>query len=193
MILIIWLKIAFCFLCYIFMRFNFYELFIYLFKNKINTMKLKSLLVIAAMAMFMWSCGGGEKPAEKAADAPKPEFKSMVADEVDPLEDKGVGLFTDVDIPEEIDQKLVAEGEAIFTEKCTACHKFGSKLVGPDLVNVTKRRSPEWMMNMMTDPEKMLAENDLAKELLAELKTPMTNQQVSKENARAIYEFLRTK
>ncbi|MBA4298546.1 MAG: hypothetical protein C0433_00320 [Cyclobacterium sp.] len=36
------------------------------------------------------------------------------------------------------------DGATIFKSDCSACHKLGMKLVGPDLKQVTTRRSEEW-------------------------------------------------
>jgi len=57
---------------------------------------------------------------------------------------------------------------------------------------VTKRRSPEWVMNMMLNPEQMLAENPTAMALLKEYSAPMANQNLTNDDARAVLEFLRT-
>ena len=39
---------------------------------------------------------------------------------------------------------LIAEaqdGEALYNQNCTACHKFGQKLIGPDLIGINEKRS----------------------------------------------------
>ncbi|MBL6658243.1 MAG: c-type cytochrome [Flavobacteriales bacterium] len=33
------------------------------------------------------------------------------------------------------------DGEVIYKQNCTACHKFGQKLIGPDLTGVNEKRS----------------------------------------------------
>ena len=56
-----------------------------------------------------------------------------------------------------------------------------------------ERRSPEWVMNMILDPEKMIKEDPLARELLIEFNgSPMANQNLSEEDARAVLEYFRT-
>jgi mono/diheme cytochrome c family protein len=62
------------------------------------------------------------------------------------------------------------EGEAIFKEKCTACHTIGAgRLVGPDLDGVTTRRTKEWLGRWISGPDKMLAAGDpIAMQLLQE-------------------------
>jgi cytochrome c len=60
-------------------------------------------------------------------------------------------------------------------------------------MGVTDRRTPEWIMNMILNPEVMVAENPIAKKLLAEYLSPMANQSLTESEARAILEYFRTK
>lgn len=152
-------------------------------------MKLK-VLVVAIVAAVITSCGGEGKKEEKVA-APVEEQKAVV-EETDPMKDKGVGPITSVTLGE-IDQKMADEGKAVFLAKCSACHKISKRVVGPALVGVTTRRSPEWIMNMILNPEKMVVENPIAKKLLAEYVAPMANQNLTEAEARLILEYFRTK
>lgn len=90
-----------------------------------------------------------------------------------------------------VDKTLAVKGETLFNTKCAACHKIDSKLVGPPLKDVTKRRRPEWIMNMMLNPQQMTMENPTAKELFATYLVQMTYQDVSQDDARAILEYFR--
>ena len=69
---------------------------------------------------------------------------------------------------------------------------MSKRFVGPGLAVVTERRTPEWIMNMILNPEVMVAENPLAKKLLAEYLSPMANQSLTEDEARAILEYFRT-
>jgi mono/diheme cytochrome c family protein len=102
----------------------------------------------------------------------------------------GVGPVKEVTIAA-IDKNLVTKGEQIFTAKCSACHKINERLVGPPLKDVTKRRKPEWIMNMILNPQQMTQENPIAKELFATYLIQMTFQDVSQDDARAILEYFR--
>jgi cytochrome c len=152
-------------------------------------MKLK-VMVLALVAAVLTSCGGEGKKEEKVA-APVEEQKTVV-EETDPMKDKGVGPITSVTLGE-IDQKMADEGKAVFLAKCSACHKISKRVVGPALAGVTERRTPEWIMNMILNPEKMVAENEIAKALLAEYLAPMANQNLTEAEARLILEYFRTK
>jgi mono/diheme cytochrome c family protein len=91
-----------------------------------------------------------------------------------------------------IDKNLVDKGKGIFDMKCVACHKFDSKLVGPPLKDITKRRKPEWIMNMILNPEQMTKEDPTAKQLFGQYLTQMTFQDVTQDDARAILEYFRS-
>lgn len=103
----------------------------------------------------------------------------------------GVGPIQQKMTLDTINPTLVAAGKKIFDEKCSACHKIGEKYVGPDLKGVTQRRSPEWVMNMILNPQEMTQKDPVAKELLGTFLTQMTFQNVSQEDARALLEFFR--
>ena len=92
-----------------------------------------------------------------------------------------------------IDTKLAEKGQEIFNLKCTACHKYNERFVGPAIGEVVKRRTPEYIMSMILHPEEMIANNDTTKALLAKFMTPMANQNLTEDEARAVLEHLRVK
>jgi len=106
-------------------------------------------------------------------------------------EEIGIGPVKEVKLGT-IDKNLVDKGKTIFDTKCASCHKFDSKLVGPPLQGVTQRRKPEWIMNMILNPQQMTQENPAAKELFATYLIQMTFQDVSHDDARAILEYFRS-
>ena len=76
---------------------------------------------------------------------------------------------------------------------CLACHRVDKKFIGPAPKGILERRSPEWVMNMILNPEVMVKEDPLAKALLAEFNgAPMANQSLTEEEARAVLEYFRT-
>jgi len=152
-------------------------------------MKLK-FITILTLGVLMSSCGG--EKAKKEADSPVVEEVKKEVTKVDPMTDKGVGKITNITLGE-IDPTMVAEGEVIFKAKCTACHKISKRFVGPGLKGVTERRTPEWIMNMILDPELMVKENEIARQLLIEYSAPMANQSLTEDEARKILEYFRTK
>ena len=159
--------------------------------------KLGLLLVLGALVV---GCGGKEKKEESSDEGfqmnrTKEEAPSETAAEGVPVDlgNKGVGPVTSVDFGQEINQELATEGQATFQTICTACHMAEQRMIGPALKGVYERRSPEWVMNMIMNPDGMLREDPIAKALLQEYNNAiMLNQNLTQEQARAVAEYLRT-
>lgn len=163
-------------------------------------MKLKILSIVALALFTLSGCGSDkknevEKTTRKERVAKKTIEKEATVKTTDviksDLTDKGVGPFKNIALGD-LDNVLAEKGREIFKTKCTACHKNDKKFIGPAVSGVTERRSPEWIMNMILNPEQMLAENPTAIALLKEYSAPMANQNLSHEDARAVLEFFRT-
>lgn len=105
---------------------------------------------------------------------------------------KGVGPIQELELEDEIDPALAEQGKTNFEQFCTACHKLDQRYVGPALQGVTTRRAPEWIMNMILVPDKMIQEDETAYNLFAEYMTQMANQHMTEEQARAILEYFRS-
>ena len=87
----------------------------------------------------------------------------------------------------------LAHGADVFKKMCTACHRPDKKFIGPSPTGILDRRSPEWVMNMILNPDEMVQKDQLAKDLLIEFNgSPMANQNLSEEDARAVLEYFRT-
>jgi len=144
---------------------------------------LTSLIIIIVVVT---SCGSKiNAPAEEVSVVP------AVIDTKAPSDSKGIGKFTDVKL-NAIDPAKAELGKAIFTTKCQTCHKLTSeKFVGPGLQDVTKRRTPEWILNMITNPDKMIKTDPVAKKLFEETLTPMAFQNVTDNDAMLLLDYLR--
>lgn len=150
-----------------------------------------SILVIL-FTFLLASCGTSDKPAESET-AQKTETAAEPEKPKDPLANKGVGPITSVTLGETIDEEMAAEGKKVYEAMCTACHRADQRFIGPAPKGILERRSPEWIMNMILDPEKMVAEDPDAKALLIEYNgSPMANQNLTEEQARAVLEYFRT-
>lgn len=58
-------------------------------------------------------------------------------------------------------EERVLQGEAVFGQRCTACHTIGrGVLVGPDLQGVTERREGAWLKVHIQSPSTHRAQND---------------------------------
>ena len=92
-----------------------------------------------------------------------------------------------------VDRQLAQRGQELFRSRgCVACHTLGKgRRVGPDLEGVAERREFEWTYHMVVNPDSMLRNDSIARQLLSEYFTPMSDQNVTPEQFRAIYEYLR--
>ena len=102
----------------------------------------------------------------------------------------GIGPVTEEITIEEIDQQMAEKGAKIFETKCSACHKMGERYVGPPLSGITNARTPTYIMNMILNSEEMVKKHPIAKSLMQEYLTPMPNQNLTREEARAVVEYL---
>lgn len=140
-------------------------------------------------AVFVGAAGCGSNTAETPAKKPVIANPNGLTDfEME----HGVGpIKQKITLSETIDKTLATKGEKIFEVKCYQCHRIDSKLVGPPLFDVAARRKPEYILNMILNPEGMLQKHPEPKKLLAQYLTPMTFQNVTKDEALAILEYLR--
>lgn len=157
------------------------------------------LASVLGLSMFVACSGGGTEQKEEAT-APEvaPATEEVVKEEApaasdDFMADKGIGPVTSVTLEETVNQEMAKKGEELYNQMCTACHKPDVKFIGPAQKGVLDRRSPEWVMNMILNPQEMLEKNEYAKNLLKEYNNvPMTNQGLTQEQARSIVEYFRT-
>jgi mono/diheme cytochrome c family protein len=163
---------------------------------------MKSLAAIAILTLI--SCGGkeekkkegiqiGQKPAATETPKEEPAVSETKPSETIDLTNKGVGPIKSIELPATIDDALAAKGAELYKTNCTACHKADKKFIGPAPKGILERRTPEWIMNMIMDPEGMTKNDPLAHALLLEFNgSPMANQHMTEEQSRAILEYFRT-
>ena len=106
-------------------------------------------------------------------------------------ENKGIGPIKSVTLGE-IDSAMAEKGKKTFETKCTSCHKIAEKYIGPALKGLTQKRSPEWIMNMVLNPEEMTRKDPTAQQLLLEASgAQMVSQNLSETEAREVLEYFR--
>ena len=150
------------------------------------------VLPFVLVSIFFFQCKQKEVKGDFSF-AKKETSDQIKATKIVNLENKGIGPIDSLSLGEEIDQELASSGQALYEQKCTACHKVGSTFIGPPPNGILKRRSPEWVMNMMLNPEEMLQKDSIATALFMEFNGQlMTNQGLSTEEARGILEYFRT-
>ena len=163
-----------------------------------NIIKTFTLLFIFSLTLV--SCGGGEEKKEKEKikignkkESKKTTKKDVSQEETYDLTNKGVGPISSVTLADTVDETMAAAGKKVYDAKCTACHKIGKKFIGPAANGIFERRSPEWIMNMILNPDEMVQKDPVAKALLMEYNgSPMANQNLTEEEARNVLEYFRT-
>lgn len=155
-------------------------------------MKKLSVLISLGCLLLAASCSGdgGSKENQPAGEAPK----SMVSEpeSYDPKRGEGKHTAEALALTDAIDATLATKGDDISSVKCTSCHKITEeKLVGPGWKGVTTRRTPEWIMNFITNPDPMIDKDPEVQAQLELCLVRMPNQSLTDEDARNILEFMR--
>ncbi len=55
---------------------------------------------------------------------------------------------------------IAQDGATLFKNNCGMCHKLGARLVGPDLINITQKRSKEWLNKFIKSPQSLIKSGD---------------------------------
>jgi cytochrome c2 len=145
------------------------------------------VMVFIISSFFIIACGGdGDKKEEKSADVQ--ESAKNQTEVHGAIVNPG-----DVTLTTPLNQEWVNAGKATYDLKCQSCHKLtDERLVGPGWSGVTKRREPHWIMNMVTNVEMMLETDPEAQKLLEQCLVRMPNQNLNKDQARQVIEFMRS-
>lgn len=156
---------------------------------------ISSISILVSCCIFsMVACNAnntadsGAKKNESAVEEPTPVM--LQVNDFLKEGNKGVGGITSFE-HKPFDQKLADEGNKLFIVKCTMCHEIKEDKIGPALYGVTKKRTPEWMMNMILTPDKMLAEDADAIALSKSYDGAMAALGLNPQEAIAILEYLR--
>jgi mono/diheme cytochrome c family protein len=148
---------------------------------------MKKTIMILSIAVGLYACSGNaskkETPgAEAASETGTPAYDTA----------RGAGKFTNVTINPTLDKAMADAGLKVYDVKCASCHKLSEeKLVGPGWKGVTGRHKAEWIMNFATNPDEMLQKDAKAQAMLEVCLVRMPNQNLSDEEARNAYEFMR--
>lgn len=160
------------------------------------------LMTLVFFSSFLFiNCGNGtpEKSSEPIKIGTTPSSESSVSSQktdasamID-LNNKGVGPIKALTLESNIDEAMALTGQEHFKMKCMACHKPDKKFIGPAPTGILERRSPEWIMNMILNPQEMVEKDPIARQLLIDYNgSPMANQSLTEEEARSILEYFRT-
>jgi cytochrome c len=148
--------------------------------------------IIPFLVLGMLAACAPDKPKQDTEDYTPEETSKPNAVAENAVTGKGLGQVTHVTLNTPLEGERIGRGKAVYEMKCQACHKLNDqRVVGPGWSGVTKRRTPEWIMNMVTNTDMMLDKDPEAQKLLELCLTRMPNQNVSIGDARDILEFMR--
>ena len=151
---------------------------------------MKSMFFAVALALFIYACSGGSANKEEKESAASGTEASGGAPSYDTA--RGAGKFTNVDVSPTLEVAKADAGLKVYELKCQSCHKLtDEKLVGPGWKGTTVRHRPEWIMNFVTNPDEMLQKDPKAQAMLEICLVRMPNQNLSDDEARNVFEFMR--
>ncbi len=141
--------------------------------NAIRTLTLSGLLMLG-----LAGCGGGSGKDSSSASAPDPSGSQL---------NTGPKAIETV----QFNPGLADWGAQVFQQRaCVTCHAIGERKQGPDLAGVASRRTEAWMTRQITDPEWMVKNDPISRQLFAEYALQMANQHVPEQEVKALIQFL---
>jgi len=87
----------------------------------------------------------------------------------------------------------IGSGGYLFRSRCSACHTIGmGPAVGPDLAGVTSRRDRAWLVRYVSEPDRLLAEQDpIAADLFARYRSVrMPNLELSSDEVAGLLRYI---
>lgn len=155
-------------------------------------MSLKTTSLFILSLVLLYSCGGASQNTTSNETQSTATESTLPKVDINAKSDsKGIGRFTSVNLAP-VNSVAAEKGEVLFSTQCASCHKStAERLIGPGLKGVTEKRTPEWILNMITNPEENLKKDPLGKALLEEYKAVMPYMGTTDEDAKSILDFLR--
>ena len=92
--------------------------------------------------------------------------------------------------------RSISRGEQIFRTRCVSCHSVtGNELagaLGPDLLGITRKREPQWLLDWLKAPDQMLKKKDpIAIALYKQYNNlAMPNMRLNKEEALSLLNYI---
>lgn len=153
-------------------------------------MNSRHLLMAGLITSFTLFTSCNDATETESEEATTTTTEATGSEGTDP---KGIGRFRNVELTNPLDQSMVSSGKNIYEVKCMSCHKLNDeRIVGPGFAGVTERRTPEWIMNFVTNTDEMIEKDTAAQRMLEQCLVRMPNQGLSDDDARHVLEFLRS-
>jgi cytochrome c2 len=150
---------------------------------------MKRVLTGVLILVFLYACGSQESKTTESSPADASKTTESTAS-YDP--NRGEGKFKDVVVDPKLNAALAETGKKVYDVKCSSCHKTtDEKLVGPGWKGVTARNSAAWILNFITNTDEMITKDPKAQAQLEICLVRMPNQNLSDDDAKSLYEFMR--
>lgn len=164
---------------------------------------MKKHFLIFTTLILLTSCGGNTNNNNNTnsnnattTENTTPQATTTVATSENPdwQNNKGIGPVKTIKPPLATppDTAMATKGEETFSQYCMSCHLPKRRLTGPAMLGIMERRTPEWVMNMILNPEEMEAKDPIAKKMVEESGFRMLDQRLNEQQAREVLEYLRT-
>ncbi len=156
---------------------------------------MRKLFMIAVRMIALFFClGAGTLHAKGAFNTSTDlTIPAMTVNSPVPQDkDMGIGPVKSVELGP-LNSKMISEGKTIYTNQCIICHDNDQNKLGPSLKNVTKTRTPEYIMNLLLNTAQMQKDNVTIKALLKQYNNlPMPDPALNQSKARSVLEYLRS-
>lgn len=153
---------------------------------------MKKIIYFGVLTLMAVACNNANNENSKSEEPTATSQPETANDNPSYDPNRGEGPFTKVDISPNLNVKMADAGEKVYSVKCSACHKLtDEKLVGPGWKGVSSRHTAEWIMNFASNPDGMLTKDPKAQAMLEICLVRMPNQNLSADDARNVYEFMR--
>lgn len=89
---------------------------------------------------------------------------------------------------------MAQDGATLFKQNCSACHKLGTRLVGPDLIGITEKRQEEWLIKFIKSSQAMIKAGDADAVAIYEEygQMVMNDQNLSDDEVKAILAYIKS-
>jgi len=141
---------------------------------------------LAVLGLPVVGCGGGGGAGSGSTASSSSGTTPSASGPVSTL-NQGPKAFESVSL----NPGLADWGSKVFeTRGCVTCHTFGEDKQGPDLSGVAKRRTEAWIHKQVTDPEWMVKNDPISREMFGKFALQMANQHVPEPEVQALIHFL---
>lgn len=141
--------------------------------------RLSVFTLVLSAPLFLGGCGGGTSTQSSAT--------TSTADPSGSELNSGPKAVETV----QLNPGLADWGAKVFEKRaCVTCHAIGQRKQGPDLSGVATRRTEAWMTKQIVDPEWMIKNDPISRQLFAEYALQMANQHVPDQEVKALIQFL---